>query len=40
MAAKDRVHKEDIVLGFQIPEMRKYTDYAIVKLINQAVDFF
>jgi hypothetical protein len=24
------VAKEDIVLGFQAPEMRQYTDYAVV----------
>lgn len=24
------VKKEDIVLGFQAPEMRQYTDYAVI----------
>ena len=27
---KKGVSKEDIVLGFQAPEMRQYTDYAVV----------
>ena len=27
---KQGVPKEDIVLGFQAPEMRQYTDYAVV----------
>jgi hypothetical protein len=27
---KQGVSREDIVLGFQAPEMRKYTDYAVV----------